>query len=365
MKKKFLIPLGISVIFGVGAAAFADDGPMSGGDVPKPDENSVGVPVLRPDLSVFEQLTDMQRKVTVMEKEILLEDLKFKRQEIDARARELVEKEQDRQEERQALKEQKIKDEAEAALKKERDAVIKHAEEDLRLAELRAQQEFLLRSIEEQAKKDEDKKAEQAKAEQAKAEQEIILAREQARRSVRGAKQEDQPLIVTPTRDQNPVGDNLDAQLASLAPLISGAPTGPGQSVNSMNEPVAQAEVPPPPPPNPVVRSVKGVGGQLLAQIILPEGGMVDVVEGDRIPGDWKIVKIDPDGVFVKKAKDKKTTRLSFGTKVNVPVEENPEKNDKPPATGFSIPLASNNFPIPSGLPGPAMQAPGGLAGLR
>jgi type IV pilus biogenesis protein PilP len=368
MNKRFLIPFGMIVMFGIGAVAFAQDNGVSVTQAVKTEDNPVGVPILQPDLSVFEQLTDMQRKATLIEKDILLEGLKLKRKQLDSQAREMVEKEEDRQLERQQAKDKKEKDEAEARIKKERDALIKEAEEDLRLSELRAQQESLLRTIEEQNKKDEALKAAQAKAEQAKAEQDIVLAREDARRSVRGAQSGQDPLIVTTPSVQPPLGnsasldlksggENFDSQLASL---VGGNPT-----LTIGQNAAVEPEKPPAPPPNPVVKSVKGVGGQLIAKIILPDGGIVDVGEGDRIPGDWQVVKIDPDGVFAKKPKDKKSTRLSFGTKINLPVEAVVEGESKQPETGFSIPLASNNFPIPAGLPGTSAAAPRGLSGFR
>lgn len=374
MNTRFIVPLGISLIVGLGAVAFAQDNPGSvnagAGDPPAHEDTGLGqdaasraekyvdplgMPVLKPDANVFEQMTDLQRRSAVFEKQIALESLKLKRKEMELQAKELAQKEEDRDFERQQVKLEKEQELKDAKDKKEREDALKQAEEDLRLAEIRAQQETLLRSIEEQAKKDEQKKEEQAKIDKAKAEQDIVLGRDEARRTVRGVKQDQQPLIMSPA--QAGQGDSIENQLAALAPLVGTQPGVPAQ------EPPKAAPVAPPPMPNPVVRSVKGVGGQLVAHIILPEGGVIDASEGDRIPGGWKVVRVDQEGVFVKKAKDKKTTRLSFGTKIDMPVEETAVVEPQPQANGFSIPLASNNFPIPSGMPTNGAVAGGGTPG--
>lgn len=343
MNKKFLIPLSLGLSFGVcvglGAVAFAQDNPTTTVDVATNAADPIGMPVLKPDATVFDHLTDMQRKVTLMEKEILLEGLRNKRKQVDVEARELADKEEDRILEREQAKVEKQRELEETKAKQERDDLLKQAEEELRLAELRAQQESLLRSIEEQAKKAEVKKTEE----------EIILAREEARKSVRGVKQDPQPLIISPGQEPAPTG--IEGQLSALAPLVGALPAG------QVQQPAPQAVV----EPNPVVRSVKGIGGQLHAKIILPSGGEVDVIEGDKIPGDWKIVRVDVDGVFAKRPSDKKPVRLTFGNKIDIPVAE---VVSQPEQTGFSIPLASNNFPIPPGLPG-AAASQRGSAGIQ
>lgn len=60
----------------------------------------------------------------------------------------------------------------------------------------------------------------------------------------------------------------------------------------------------------PVVRSIEGVDGRLLATIATGGGSTQTVVKGDKI-GEWTVSKIDVNAVTLNRRKE--TVRLGFG----------------------------------------------------
>lgn len=328
-----------------------------------------------PDSSVFEQLTDLQRKISILEREVVLEDLRLRRRELDLQMQELERQNVDRQVERERVAREEQESSQKEQLELEREEAIRRAEEDLRISQLRAEREALLRSLELATEQEE---AEAAAAAAALVEQEEVseepdeaVPSNQVRRRISSAGQQPN-LIALPgggEEPQNPgsplVSDEFSADLDALAGMIG------VQIPPSVTEPapeqLAMVEIEPPPEPEPVppvIRRLRGVSGQLTATLVLLNGGEVNVVEGDRIPGNWRIVSIEPEMVLAKHADADDPVPLAFGTRV---VDTNPPPSNsfmmaepqvaaepslpEPSMDGGFNPIGSGTIPVPGGFP--------------
>ncbi|MBV2234685.1 MAG: type IV pilus biogenesis protein PilP [Sterolibacterium sp.] len=61
----------------------------------------------------------------------------------------------------------------------------------------------------------------------------------------------------------------------------------------------------------PVVQSIEGADGKMVATLMFGSGQQQTVKQGDRIPGGWTIAKIGVDSVHITRGKEK--ARLSYG----------------------------------------------------
>ncbi|MAJ63879.1 MAG: hypothetical protein CL558_12245 [Alphaproteobacteria bacterium] len=319
-----------------------------------------------PDPSVFEQLTDMQRQISLLEREVLLEDLKLRRRELDIQMQALEREATDRELERERLQRVEREESEKERLEIERQEAIRRAEEDLRISELRAEREAILRSIE-IASEEEEAAARAAMEPDPEPESEDdedgvrVVPSNQVQRVSRLESSQQQNLIVTPsaqaassTIPAAQPGSNFETDLGALADML-GVPTP--QPIQAPAEIEVEAEPEPEPEPiAPVVRKLKGVNGLLTATLVIDGGGVVDVTEGDRIPGDWKIVSIVPGTVMARHKDADEDTRLAFGTRVAMAAGAAPMMSMQPQEvvpTGPSLsggfnPIGTSPLPVPT-----------------
>lgn len=112
----------------------------------------------------------------------------------------------------------------------------------------------------------------------------------------------------------------------------------------------------------PTVGGIEGVNGKLQATVVMDNGHVSEVVQGDQLPNGMRVVSIRPDGVVVQRA-DKKQVRLKpvadagreagFPAEVNVPLPPtlpSPQAMSNPPA--MSTPQAMPTLPPMPPRPG-------------
>ncbi|MBV6632820.1 MAG: type IV pilus biogenesis protein PilP [Alphaproteobacteria bacterium] len=345
-----------------------------------------------PDASVFRQLTDLQRQISVLEREVVLEDLRLRRRELDLQMQELEQRNADRrldreriQREEREARERLREEEEKAVLEEERQRAIREAEEDLRISELRAQREALLRSLEIQTQREEQAlEAEEAAAAAAAAQNEADSAAEAAgvtvdaaqvrqRQRVERTVPREGSLIVAPgapvesptslVADPNPtVGAAFDADLDELASLIGVSTPSTAPAAEPAPEEIEVVEPEPEPEPiAPVVKRLRGTGGILRANLVIAEGGEVEVSEGDSIPGGWTITSIVPDRVVARHEDGDEDVRLIFATRIAMADEPAlppmPAVVPEPGLSGGFNPIGTNSvqngtFPVPGGFSG-------------
>lgn len=322
-----------------------------------------------PDPSVFEQLTDMQRQISLLEREVLLEDLKLRRRELDIQMQALEQQAADSQLERERIQREEREENEKARLEVERQEAIRRAEEDLRISQLRAEREALLRSIEIAS---EEEEAAYAAANEPPPEEEPdddgvrVVPNNQVQKVVRSsASSQQQNLIVAPGQQAETASmqaaqaaSDFETDLGALADMLGVQTPQPIQAPAQIEAaPEEEAEPEPEPEPiAPVVRKLKGVNGLLTATLVIEGGGVVDVIEGDRIPGDWKIVSIVPGTVMARHKDAEEDTRLAFGTRVAMAESAMPPPVMQPqvvePAgpslSGGFNPIGTSPIPVPS-----------------
>lgn len=340
-----------------------------------------------PDPSVFDELTSMQREISRLEREVVLQDLKLRRRELDLQMQDLEQKEADKRLEREQSKREEQEAEKQAKLQKEREDALKKAEEDLRISELRASREAILRKIQLATEEEEDaakkKREEEAAAkakEQAKGDGVEVVPEAQVQQWIRSTSAPPRDLIVTPGQQSDTslieqpsqaasgiaTAKDFDSDLTMIADMLGVQAPKPAPQVVE----VAPEPEPEPDPVAPVVRLLRGVQGILKATLVLPKGGSVEVEEGDSIPDGWTITSIKPSAVMAKNEKLDKPVRLAFGTSVAM-AEEPMMQPAAMPASGPSLsggfnpigvasaataqPQAARqgtSFPVPSGFSG-------------
>ncbi len=335
--------------------------------------------VFAPDPSVFEQLTDLQRQISILEREVVLEDLKLRRRELDLQMEELERRSLDRELERERVQRVEQEENERERLERERQEAIRRAEEDLRISALRAEREALLRSLE-IATEQEEAAAEAARQEAEASDEEaenteddiVVVPSSQVRRRVNSASPQPNNLIVAPGAPTAPAPATtssdleigaFDADLAALTDMLGVQPPIQPEPEVAPED----VEVSPPPEPDPippVVRRVRGAAGNISATLVLLGGGQVEVVEGDKIPGGWSIVSITPSQVEARHEDGEEAVRLAFGTRVVEPMQSPapmvasimPEPVEAPQQAGLSGGFGaigtSGSFPIPGGFSG-------------
>jgi type IV pilus biogenesis protein PilP len=336
-----------------------------------------------PDASVFEQLTDLQSQIARLEREVVLEDLKLRRREIDIQMQELEQQEADKRLERQKTERVEREQIEQEKLAREREDAIRQAEEDLRISELRAQREAVLRSIE-LTTQEEEARVEKAKAEAEAAANKtdepedgvLVVPDAQVTQRIRSSAPQQQNLIVAPgsvpaeppLSSPAQIGGSFDADLDVIASMLGVQAPAP---VAPEPEPApAVVEVKEPDPVPPVVRKLRGANGILRATLILAEGGMVEVQEGDQVPGGWKITSVRPGAVMARQEKADEDVRLAFGTRVAVAEMPMPVMAPQPVSQPQQVqagPSLSGGFnPVSVGQPGGggAIPVPGGFSGF-
>lgn len=95
----------------------------------------------------------------------------------------------------------------------------------------------------------------------------------------------------------------------------------------------------------PTVESIVGFNGNLEAMMIMPDGHIIRVRQGDTIQDGFKVVSISPAGVRVQHAKS--IVMLTFGPPEPISEDEN-SSSTAPQASGF-----------PSGTPTAGVTGPG------
>ena len=328
--------------------------------------------VFAPDPSVFEQLTDLQRQISILEREVVLEDLKLRRRELDLEMEELERRNLDREIERERVQREEQAENERERLEREREEAIRIAEEDLQISRLRAEREAVLRSLE-LATQQEEAAAAEAAADEATEESEaedsdsvLVVPSNQVRRRVTSASPQPSNLIVAPGGSPEPASGSqfasadFNADLGALANMLGvQTPVAPQPAP----ETVAVEPEPEPEPVPPVVRRVRGAGGNISATLVLLGGGQVEVVEGADVPGGWSIVSITPSQVEAVHEDDEEPVRLAFGTRVVdtnaqapsfVAVAETPPPQPVQPGLdgGFNPIGQGGSFPIPGGFSG-------------
>lgn len=69
---------------------------------------------------------------------------------------------------------------------------------------------------------------------------------------------------------------------------------------------------------DPVIRAIEGIGGRMYATLQMNDGSIVDVQQGDTLPGGMKIVSIGPREVVARSGKRSvRLASLAYGTGVN------------------------------------------------
>jgi hypothetical protein len=91
---------------------------------------------------------------------------------------------------------------------------------------------------------------------------------------------------------------------------------------------------------DPQVRSVEGVGRNVVATLQLGDGGVIEVQAGDMLPKGMQVVSIAPGNVIVRKGRQR--VRLAQAAPVQVP-------------SGPGLPMAA-------AVPGPPPGIPAGAA---
>jgi type IV pilus biogenesis protein PilP len=61
----------------------------------------------------------------------------------------------------------------------------------------------------------------------------------------------------------------------------------------------------------PVVQSIEGADGKMVATLVFGSGQQQTVKQGDRIPGGWTVAKVAVDAVHISRGKEK--ARLGYG----------------------------------------------------
>lgn len=70
---------------------------------------------------------------------------------------------------------------------------------------------------------------------------------------------------------------------------------------------------------HPVVQSIEGADGKMVATLAFGSGSIQTVRKGDRIPGGWMINRIAVDAVHIARGNEK--VRLSYGMEPPPPVQ--------------------------------------------